>query len=251
MAVTWQNLIENALSEIGVLSPGDAVDSAQLDLALDSMKGMLSVWAENGLLSQIEFDKTVDFSAAGLPFQQTYYLTDNGGTDTNKVYLTTDSYPSIISEIIYHPISHDRGWPLDRDTFDFITSRPGYSPGTIRRYYYGPYYPYGELIFDESPVSGDVIVIKGDAPIIADDALLADSIVGAVPQIMREAIRLNLAIRLASSYRVEPKRATMKGARSTLATIRKRNRKSTKARFDTALLGEKQRHSFRQSYARR
>jgi len=201
MSDNAQTLIKSALRAIGAIASGEEPTATELADGLESLRFMLRHWSDIDLRIYYTTQDSLTMTGA------TYYTIGSGGD------LDVDRPESI------------RGAYVDNDTpLDLISEsryrdlRISTSSGTAAYLWYSPEYPLGKLY--PWPTGGTTLYIDSLKPLQDLDSLTT---LVSLPPGYYDAIKWNLAIRLAPEYNVLPSPIVIGLAKSGLDGIEKRN----------------------------
>ena len=235
MPDTWSNIIRDALIEIGVKEPGEALEADEEQDSFRRLQGMFGEWGLEGLLVPGLSTITHTFTAATEGQSVTF------GPAANNPDIPTDVNIEEIASLNYRRDGQQRSRPLDASSYAVISElRRPYSQWP-RKYYFDTAYPVAKLWFDANTEAGDFIEITGRGHFSSNIAL-ADDPGLILPRGYREAVLLNLAVKLGPSYGAKGGRDatlsddTRRGARRGKTLIMQRNLQVLDARIDQALV---------------
>ena len=200
MSETAQTLIKAALRSIGAIATGETPTADELADGLESLRLMLRSWSANGL--RLYFIDSDTLAMAGAD----YYTIGSGGSINTtrpteiKGARTTDRELRIIGEATYRRLKISQ---LTGET-EYLWYDPKFPLGYI--------YPY--------PPSSNTIYLDSLKP-LTDPTAITDSI--AFPGEYDDAIKWNLAVRLAPEYGKEATTTIASLAISTMNIIENRN----------------------------
>jgi hypothetical protein len=201
MSETAQTLIKAALRSIGAIATGETPTAAELADGLEAMQMMFRNWSAQNIRLYYTKQETLTMSGA------TSYTIGSGG-----VLNTT------------RPASIRGAWTtdgpvkvIDEDQYRQYRMSVQASP-TVEWLWYSPEYPLGLLY--PWPLGGSTLYIDTQIP-LTDPSAITDSI--SFPTEYDDAIKWNLAVRLAPEYGKEPTQTVYNLAVSTLAAIETRN----------------------------
>jgi len=205
---TYQDLIQRALYEIGVLEggalgSGGSVETHLLNEGLKILIEMLDEWSLEGLLSPGTLEHEVTIKSSTSKATLTIGPVDKGTDEDSD---SDDVAPDILAPDVPFSISHiqyrsgsggncaliaaSESTYLDRqDEFDSIDEP--------FLYWYSPEVPFGKLRLNAKPAVSDKLVITTPKYLIGQNASLSDK--GDFLRGYQKAIRLNLAVLMASS----------------------------------------------------
>lgn len=185
---TTKTLINGALRSIRVLASGEEAKPSETQDGLEYARQMLESWSNEGLLVNALTHESFTLSS-----KRTYTIGSGGDFDTVR--------PTTIENVrIRDPgglettvtIASLNIW-AGIDLKDTVVNAPNYV-------YYEPEYPLGRLEFSGIPTTGDTLKLVTTKP-IEELPALTESV--QFPPGYDKAIRLGLAIELASEYGVD------------------------------------------------
>jgi len=206
MAETAQTLIYSAMRIAGILASGESPNATEQSDALLSLRMMLRTWSGENIriYSQSQGSVALDGSS-------TYYEIGPGGdidttrpVDIKGGYIQdaygVDTPIRIIDEARYR---------------QFVVKSLG---GTPQYLWYNPVYPLGRLYF--WPIGTGTAYVDILIP-LSEPSTIDESV--SLPPTYEEAIKWNLAVRLAAEYGREPSLVAVALARNTLRSIEATN----------------------------
>jgi hypothetical protein len=201
MAETAQTLIKAALRSISVIATGETPTAAELDDGLEAMKLMLRSWSANNLRLYYTTQESLTMTGAE------YYTIGSGG-DLNTVR------PASIRGA-WHA-----DWPVKIVTEDrYRQIRMLTATGaTVESIWYSPEFPLGKIY--PWPLGGATLRIDTLKPLTEPTTITTETV---FPPEYDEAIKTNLAVRLAPEYEKEAGQTVKELAVSTLRTLETRN----------------------------
>ena len=241
MADTWEDLVHDAIVEIGAKSDGEQLTNDERESGLRRLKGMLEQWTQDGLLIPqhkrifYNVDQPLDsyrFGAAG---------TLSDGSDPEVVL----NYPvEEIDFLMYKRAGRENDYPLRKSSLTILESNHSISHQWPTLWSFERDHPLARLYFNTPTQVGDRWTMHYTS--VMDTSFDADDEIGDnFPPGYREAILLNLAVKLAPSYGVKDGRAsglssqTKDGAKHGLRLIRKRHVQVATSIVDPTLLVKK------------
>ena len=234
MADTWSNIIRDALIEIGVKEPGEALEADEEQDSFRRLQGMFGEWGLEGLLVPGLSTVTHTFTAATAGQVLTF-----GPAASNPDVATTVQIEEIAS-LNYQRAGQQRSRPMDASSYAVISELRRPYRHWPQKYYFDAAFPVAKLWFDANTEAGDFIEITGRGHFSRDIALNSDP--GTIlPPGYREAVLLNLAVKLGPSYGAKGGRdatvsdETRRAARRGKSLIKQRNLQVLDARIDQAL----------------
>lgn len=229
----WSEVLLDALVEIGVRSPGEALDADETADTLRRLRGMLGEWSMKGLLVPGLTIAGYDVTASGA----VYTLGPAANMPAPDIAIT--SPVEALYALNYRPNWREKSRPLDEVSYVVLSETRSLDRYTPTCFFYDRAHPLARVLFDRKTEPGDrfEIAYRGHF-----GAIEAGHMISAIcPVEFREPIMLNLAVKLAPSYGVKGGRAaglsdeTKKGARDGISTIRKRNLEDPETLLDPAL----------------
>jgi hypothetical protein len=205
MSETAQTLIKAALRSIGVIAPGETPTDDEIQDGLEALKFMFRHWSANDI--RIYSVTVENFPLTGA----TSYTIGSSGTFNTvrpasiRGAYVRDAYNfdnplKIIDEAKYRELH-----------LKTIVATAGYL-------WYNPTYPLGTIYL--YPLDGSTIYLHSLKPLSDPSAITTDV---AFPPEYDEAIKFNLAVRLAPEYGKEPLQMCMALAASAMKDIETRN----------------------------
>jgi hypothetical protein len=201
MSETAQTLIKAALRSIGAIATGETPTYDELNDGLEAMKLMFRNWSSKNI--RLYYTKQETLTMDGSEY---YTIGSGGDLDTTRPKEIRgawhDDFPvKIITEGEFRSI---------RMSAD--------SSGTVEMLWYSPEYPLGKLY--PFPLGGstlyvDIMIALSDPSAITSDVEF--------PEEYDDAIKWNLAVRLAPEYGKEPSPTVQNLAFSTLSAVESRN----------------------------
>ena len=231
----FEELIRDALVEIGVKEPGEDLDSDESQDSLRRLRGMLESWGLEGLL--VPGFKRVSHTVAASRLKFT--LGPAGSVDGADPDVVLAKPIEHIYALEYRHRGQENAVPLTETSYQVIADIRSVNFSWPSRYFYDHTWPYATCYFDAAANVGDVfnIVARGHF----DNIDLADQTSDILPTGYREAVLLNLAVTLASGYGVKDGRAgglsstTIRKAREEKMKIEQRNAGAPGSPLDPAL----------------
>jgi hypothetical protein len=224
---TVRDIITDALLEIGVIAPVDAIEAEDAASGLRMINRMISSWANDDLMVY-----TVDRQVFSLVSGQQFYTIGVGG-DFVTTYPVRPGQIDMASVLVSGgtvevPISilNDEQW---RDTT--VKQTPSSYPLAM---WSNGNYPLNSLAFWPVPqaVNSVVLYLWGQISAFPDvNATIA------LPQGYEDALVYNLALRLAPGYGKAINPMTAEMARKSMAVIRGMNWEPTFRRAESSLMG--------------
>lgn len=218
---TVLQIITDSLKKLGVVAPGESLDS---DTAADGMRTlnqMLGGWNNNKLTvlgTEIE-----EFS---LVANQNSYTLGSGGdfntsvpSRTDSLFIKNGNYEDVIEIVDAQRWGEfiDKGSTSDYPTHAYIDNN----------------YPLRKIYLYPTPASANTLIMHNERKFSSFSSLTASV---SLPDGYERAIINNLAIELASEYGKAASPDIVKIANSSLADIKRINIKPHKRRVDAALL---------------
>ena len=235
MAGTWGDVIRDALIEIGVKEAGEALSADEKADSFRRLLGMFDEWGLEGLMIPGLQMINHTFTDSGFAF------TIGPEDATNPPDIETTYTIEEISALNYRRSGQQRSMPIDPTSYAVLSEvRRTYRYGP-RTYYYEQSYPVARLHFDAQTAPDDAMEIAGRGHFSSAIGIDEDpSLI--LPKGYREAVLLNLAVKLAPSYGVKDGKSsglsstTKSAARSGKMMIKNRNLQVLEARIDPALI---------------
>lgn len=196
MSETAQTIIKAALRSIGAIATGETPTAAELDDGLEAMQLMLRSWSASNIRLYYSDTDTVTLNGSE------YYTIGSGGTVNTarptqiRGAYTSDNIVNIIDEAKYRYL------------------RVGNNGGSVEYLWYSPEYPLGYLY--PWPLDSSTLYLYSVKP-LTDPTTITTSI--EFPPQYDDAIKWNLAVRLAPEYGKEPSQVVAALAMSTLHVL--------------------------------
>lgn len=193
-------LLRSSLKALGVVDSFSEPEAVQYEDALEALNSMLKSWASRGLVTYHVVTEQLSLVAG----TSSYTIGTPGAFNTvrpNKVvggYLRDSSNADSTLEIIA------------RDDYNGIIVKN--VSGRPCELYYRPSYPLGIIYFDAEPDQAYTLFLDSLKPLTALSVLDEDI---NLPTEYEEAIKWNLAVRLAPDYGVPPRADVVALAKST------------------------------------
>ena len=231
-------MVHDAIVEIGAKSDGDPLTSDEEAGGLRRLKGMLDQWTQDGLLipQHSTASHIVTESKDTYLFGSTGSMAD--GSDPDVVI------PRPVEEIDvlnYKRVGNENDWPMRLASLRVLEHNHNVNIEYPTMWYFERDWPVARLLFNTRARVGDSFRLHYTSAVNTD--FTGDGeISGLFPPGYREAILLNLALKLAPSYGVKDGRAsglssqTIDGARKALKLIRKRHVQVGTSILDRALV---------------
>ena len=224
MADTAQDVIKDALRELGVLGKAQNLDDDDAQRGLTALNDLIDSWSLKpyAIYSLVERTHTLVASTASYTI---------GATGTIAVARPTQIKTAFIrdSNSIDHPVEV-RSYLEYQDIVDkAVTSDlPDYI-------YYNPTHPNGTLFLFPTPSTGNTLHLTVEALLSTLSAL---STTFTMPTGYRRALRKNLALELAPMFGAEVPRMLLRQANESLAEVKRTNNRNMDraARLDPILL---------------
>jgi len=195
--MTAQSLIKSALRTIGVIATGETPEASELTDGLEAMKMMFRNWSSQQI--------------------RLYYVSLQDVTLTGAAYYTIGSGGDIACA---RPVSIHGGMcddftvrMIDRDLYQALEAG-GAGGAAVEYAWYNPEYPLGKVYV--YPTDGTLLTLNCLLPLTEPAALTSDV---SFPPEYDEAIKWNLAIRLAPEYGKEAGQTVTALAMSTLRNL--------------------------------
>ncbi|MEE9436759.1 MAG: packaged DNA stabilization gp4 family protein [Candidatus Adiutricales bacterium] len=201
MSQTAKDLIKGALRNLGRLAPGaDPPAEEQVD-AFEALKMMFRSWSADNIAL---FYSVTDTLAAG--GGESYTIGDGGDVDTVRPAAIRHAWTSSNPDVRVIDEAHYRRLAV------------GGSGGPVAYIWYNPDYPLGILY--PWPRTSDTVYLSSLRELL-DPAAVTDDV--EFPPEYDEAIKFNLALRMAPEYGVEPTALLIAMAVAALDRIKTRN----------------------------
>ena len=205
MSETAETLIKSALRTIGVLASGETPSDDEYADALEALKFMLRHWsAKNIRIYYTKQDSLVLTGAAS------YTIGSGGDCNTVRPASIRGAYIGV-SGGISSPVTM-----IDEAEYRYISLKA--LPGPMSYLWYSPEYPLGKLY--PWPVGSGTLYLDSLKPLTEPSAITSDV---TFPPEYDDAIKWNLALRLAPEFGKEPSKMLIAFAVSGLADIESRN----------------------------
>jgi hypothetical protein len=229
MTTHVRDLLTDALLELGVFDPSEAIDAGAANSALRELNRMVSSWANDDLMIY-----TVDRRTFAMVANQQDYTIGVGGT-FNTPYPVRPGQINLVSVILNGvelpvEILNDEQW---RD----IALKAPYQtvPSTIPNYVWADgNFPLNGLHFYPVPTGPIPLIMSVWGQIVA---FTSPNDVVTLPQGYEDAIVKNLAVRLGPRYGVQSNPATVALAQAAKMHIKSQNWEPTYRSVDSALAG--------------
>lgn len=236
---TWAGLVHQAHVEIGVRAANN--DDLQEDEITDGfrrLRDMLDEWALEGLL--VPGLKRLELRVTSLNQKLTYTIGPapaEGDDDAVAPDIVSAKPIETITTVNYRPVGQQSSYPINATSYEVLSSIRtdyGFNPTD---YYYEQSHPLAVLYLNAKPLSGDYFEIAGRGHL--GDFESGDSISDLVPLGYKEAIKLNLAAKIAPSHGVEGSRlmTAERRARMSKSNLRDRNMERQESRLDPGIIG--------------
>ena len=224
-----RDLLTDALLEIGMIDPSEAIDPGAANGALRELNRMLSTWANDDLMIY-----TVDRRTFAMVANQQDYTIGVGGT-FNTPYAVRPGQINLVSVILNGvelpvEILNDEQWRN-------IALKAPYQtvPSTIPNYIWADgNYPLNGLHFYPVPTTAVPLIMSVWGQIVAFTSINQTV---TLPQGYEDAIVKGLALRLAPRYGVQVNQATASLAQAAKMHIKSQNWEPTYRTVDSALAG--------------
>ena len=231
----WEELVYDALVEIGVKEAGEALDA---DERLDGFRrcvGMLAEWGLKGLLvpGKQQVAHTVTESKAT-------FTIGPAAADPAPSPDIELNYPVVdIYALTYKRVGQQQFWPIEKTSYSVLVETRQLYSNNPRRYVYETNHPLATLLFDRTTVVDDqfAVTFGGHFPAV----VIGDQTTDILPHGFREGVMQNLAIKLAPSFGAKVGRGqglsdvTVEEAREAKKEIRRWNAGLIEAKIDPAL----------------
>ena len=208
---TANDLITLALKDIGVLGVGQSALAEDMNDAFVSLNGMLSIWNRKRYMVYHLVNTAIASTGA-----QSYSVGVGGDFSIPRPSGIMTAMAGIQTGTV--PTDYPLAILTSREDYNRIPSK---AIGSFPQYaYYDAAYPLGRVYFWPVPATGYTLTITTPEVLTAFSSLI-DAM--NLPPEYFEAIRYNLAIRLASAYSIDPSASTIALAKDALQTIRNAN----------------------------
>ena len=239
---TWATVLRDALLEIGAKSPSETIDADEEADGLRRLQGMLGEWAIEGLL--VPGFKTIGFEFdADASGKAAYTLGPAVAVPT-----LTNPAPDIVLErpmeevyaLNYQRSGQSKSWPMKKTSYAVLSEYRDLQRSGPYQYVYDQSHPQARILFDATTDLDDAMQLTYRGHF--DDFDLTENVIDMLPYGYREAVVLNLAVKLAPSYGEKDGRNsglssdTRRGAMKTKSLIKRRNLEWLEARIDPALI---------------
>jgi len=201
MSETARTLIQDALREINVTASGETPSAAEMADGLRALQFMLENWSAKDL--RLYYTKQESLSMDG---SASYTIGSGGDLDTVRPASIRGAWTS--------------DWPLkiiDEGQYRQVRMISA-SGAIIESLWYSPEYPLGKLY--PWPLGGSMLYLDSLKPLTAPTTLTTSV---AFPPEYNDAIKYNLAVRLAPQFGKEPSSTVAALAASTLNALESRN----------------------------
>ncbi|MCY4358392.1 MAG: hypothetical protein OXD01_12830 [Gammaproteobacteria bacterium] len=245
MADTWENIVHDAIVEIGAKSDGEDLTADELNGGLRRLRGMLDQWTQDGLL---------------IPYHKTLTHTTENSTDIDDKFtfgargsLPEGNDPDVIVNfpieeidyLLYHRSGRQNDMPLRRQTLVVLQHNHSVNSNYPTMWHFERDFPVAQLYFNTPTDTGDSFTLHYTTVLETESIVGSGEISDIFPPGYREAVVLNLAVKLAPSYGVTEGRAsglsaaTLRGAMDAKKLIRKRHVQVSTSIIDRSLLTRK------------
>ena len=183
------SLINGALRLTGVVAQGEATGTSDATLGLEALNMMIGSWFSNGVSVPYTVTESLTLTAS----TASYTIGTGATLDT--------TYPEKILSILVRDSNDD--YPLthinQKEYWEYISSKTVESMPS--HFFYDALNVTGKLYFYPTPDEAYTIYLisEKNLAVITDPALTI-----AIPRVYEEAMKFNLAVRLAPEYGVEP-----------------------------------------------
>ena len=219
---TALDLIQSSMRLAGVLASGE---TATADEATDGLKALNDI-LENWSLENLSVWQGDNEQFALTPGTASYTIGAGGTFNTTRPIRIGLSFTRING--VDFPLEQ---WSLD----DYNTVSVKTVGGIPERYVYLNEYPLGQIILYPVPASASTLFLNSDR-VLTFPIVLATSL--AFPPGYERALRYALAVNLAPEYGVVPPPAVASIAMASKADIKRANRKTVSATYDSTLMGD-------------
>ncbi len=238
MADTWSLVIRDALLEIGVKEPGEALEADEEADGFRRLKGMFDEWGLEGLLVPGLQTITHTFTAGSAGPSFTF------GPAATPPASDPDIVTSVEMEEIasfnFRRYGQERSRPLDPTSYAVISELRASYRYWPTHYYFDAAHPVSKIWFDGESEPRDFVEISGRGH-FSGNIELTDNPGVMLPRGYREPVLLNLALKLGPSYGAKGGRDaaisddTRRGAYKGKVLIQTRNLQVVEAKIDPAL----------------
>ena len=224
---TVRDLITDALLEIGVISPVDAIEAEDAASGLRMLNRMISAWANDDLMVY-----TVDRQTFPLTVNKQFYTIGVGG-DFVTTYPVRPGQINMASVLVAGGTVEIPIEILNDDQWRDMTVKQTNSGYPLAVWANGNY-PLNTLAFWPVPqaVNSVVLYLWGQITAFPDVNAAVT-----LPQGYEDAIVYNLALRLAPGYGKSINPVTAEMARKSMAAVREMNWEPTFRRAESTLMG--------------
>lgn len=208
---TTLDLIKGALRKIGEYAPGETLDAADANDALDTLNGLIDIWSNEHLSVYNNVENILVLT----PGKQSYSVGIGGEFNIPRPLRVTNMYTRLTTSGSAVDFACQEV-TTDKYTAIGLKSQPGPWPKFA---YYNTSYPLAEIYFWPVPSQGAEFHMWTD--MVFNSLALTDTL--SMPQGYYLALQYNLAVLLAPEYGIEPPQSVAKIAASMKRTIKSLN----------------------------
>lgn len=225
------SLIKGAMRALGVLGQGDRLENAEAQDAIELLNQMVDLWSAEELMVP-----TVPRMKFDLIPGQTNYSYGPGGDFDYPRSARIEAAGIIVNSIErpLHMLTEQEWRRLSSKVSTAEFPSMLYDRGVFSGEFQSPGY-FRTLTFLPIPTAACVATLYGWQPLSSFPDLTTEM---RFPPAYAEALRYNLALRLAPEYQVDPPEAVVKLAISAKTKIKSLNQKPLEARCDDMFLGD-------------
>lgn len=205
MSETAQTLIKAALRAIGAIATGETPSADEMADGLESLKFMLRHWADKDIMIPYQSQDSATMTGA-----QSYTIGSGGDFNTARPVSILGGYVRDLSGYD-HPVK-----TIDADRYRSLRLKN--MGGTCEYLWYSPEYPLGKIYV--YPTGGSTLYIDSLKP-LTEPSMLTSNI--EFPPGYDEAIKWNLAVRMAPEYGKDASETVLALATSAYEYIEARN----------------------------
>lgn len=225
MAFTFQEVVDGALRQLGVLAAGSSATAEETSDALDALSDWLDQESLHGLMQAERSEARHTFAASQLD----YSVGAAGGRD-----IALD-LPAELHEVLYRRSFETDARPLDQISFSAL-ARYRDSAATVPYLFVVEKSDPAMLRFDARPVAGDQLTLVGGTWLTAERGMIQPAAQVGLQRGYKRALVLGLAMELANPYGVQVDRLLAKRADDAMERLRATNIEPFTVEFDPALL---------------
>ena len=220
---TGTTIINAALRQIGIRQ----ITSTEQDEALEALNNLLRQWSTERLTV---FSITEE--SFSLPSGQITRTIGTGGNfDTSRPQIIVDAFIRDTNNYDY-PVDVS----MSQEEYNCIAAKSTVQ-GRPRRLFYKSEYPLGKIYFDLKPENTETLFLFSWKPLTEFSSSITNV---ALPGEYEEALKYNLAVRLAPEYQITPDNIVIQMAVITKKSIKEINAPIVEpVRFDSALTGSR------------